>query len=159
MHAHTSEGAHGSTLMAGGGSGVPALGPAHEAWRRGQSSRHAQTRAWPSGGVGRTAALRPALAAAGPAGARHRGRGARARPQALGVRRLDVRCPWKALRRVALAPARLAHAAGGGRAAAADGCGARARLQRPGQSSCEGHTHEERRARTGGRAASSGGSG
>ena len=36
---------------------------------------------------------------------------------------------------MALAPARLAHAAGGGRAAAADGCGARAREQWPGQSS------------------------
>ena len=37
---------------------------------------------------------------------------------------------------MALAPARLAHAAGGGRAAAADGYGARAHEQRPGQSSC-----------------------
>ena len=45
-------------------------------------------------------------------------------------------CRHPRRRRVALASARLAHAAGGGRAAAADGCGARAREQRPGQSSC-----------------------
>ena len=30
--------------MAGGGSGVPALGPAHEAWRRGLSSRRGSAR-------------------------------------------------------------------------------------------------------------------
>ena len=45
-------------------------------------------------------------------------------------------CRHPRRRRVALASARLAHAAGGGRAAAADGCGARAREQRPGQSCC-----------------------